>query len=93
MSAHVRTPSIVPDASSAESVYLMLDDFGLLGRAYVETDEKKADQETVIDALMTGQFSAPVRVVPSIPLRVGRKMFRRTSRKKFYTERASSSVI
>ena len=62
MSAHALPPSIVPEAP-VETVYLVLDDFGRLGRAYVETDEKKADLETVVHALMTGQYSGPVRVV------------------------------
>ncbi len=62
MSAHALQPSIIP-AAPAQTVYLVLDDFGRLGRAYVETDEKKADLEAVVDALMTGQYSAPVRVV------------------------------
>ncbi len=53
MSAHALPPSIIPDAP-AQTVYLVLDDFGRLARAYVETDEKKADVEAVVDALMTG---------------------------------------
>ena len=44
MSAHVRTPSIVPEPSS-ETVYLVLDGFGRLGRAYVETDERETKME------------------------------------------------
>ena len=62
MSAHVRTPSIVPEPSS-ETVYLILDDFGRLGRAYVETDEREADLESVVKSLMTVQYNAPVCVV------------------------------
>ena len=42
---------------------MVLDDFRpLLGRAWVETDEKEADFETVISSLLTGQYSAPLRV-------------------------------
>jgi hypothetical protein len=48
---------------SSENVYLVLDDFGALGRAYRETDEDGADQETLIRQLMEGQFNAPVRVI------------------------------
>jgi hypothetical protein len=62
MSAHVRTPSIVPEPSS-ETVYLVLDDFGRLGRAYVETDEREAVLESVVESLMTVQYNAPARVV------------------------------
>jgi hypothetical protein len=45
------------------AVYLVLDDFGLLGRAYRETDEAAANLSTLIDDMMTGQFNCPVRVV------------------------------
>jgi hypothetical protein len=45
------------------TVYLVLDDFGEIGRAYRETDEARADFKSVIEDLRTGQFSRPVRVV------------------------------
>ena len=41
----------------------MLDDFGKLGREYRETDEANAALRDVIDDLLTGQYSNPVRVV------------------------------
>ena len=41
----------------------MLDDFGELGRAYRETDEKKADLDSVIERFLDGQYQKPVRVV------------------------------
>lgn len=56
------TPSIVPDGSD-QTIYLVLDDFGRLGRSYRETDPTQADLETTIMDLMTGQFNNPVRVV------------------------------
>src|SRR3954452_22518813 len=56
------TPSIVP-SGLAQTVYLVLDDFGQLGRAYRETDEEAIDLESVISNLMTGQYRNPVRVV------------------------------
>ena len=43
--------------------YLVLDDFGALGRAYRETDEDGADCETLIRQMMEGQFNAPVCVI------------------------------
>ena len=55
------TPTLVP--SDNATVYLVLDDFGKLGRAYRETDENQADFETVVDDLLTGQFTRPVRIV------------------------------
>jgi hypothetical protein len=45
------------------AVYLVLDDFGPLGRAYRKTDEAAANLSTLIDDMMTGQFNCPVRVV------------------------------
>jgi hypothetical protein len=46
-----------------QTVYLALDDFGRLGRAYPETAAERADLESVISDLMSGQFNNPVRVV------------------------------
>jgi hypothetical protein len=54
-------PSLVP--SYDFNVYIVLDDFGALGRAYRETDEAEADLEEVIQNMMTGQYRHPVRVV------------------------------
>ena len=44
-------------------MYLVLDDFGQLGRSYREVDEDKADRETVIRWLIEGQYQNPVRIV------------------------------
>jgi hypothetical protein len=55
-------PSIVPDGQEP-TVYLVLNDFGRYGRAYSETSEERADLETTIADLMTGQYDRPVRVV------------------------------
>jgi hypothetical protein len=53
--------SLVPNFDV--TVHIVLDDFGKAGRAYRETDEAQASFETVVDDLLTGQFSNPVRVV------------------------------
>ena len=42
---------------------LVLDDFGKAGRAYRETAEEDTILGSVVDALLTGQFNNPVRVV------------------------------
>lgn len=55
------TSLLVPSFDVA--VHIVLDDFGKAGRAYRETDEAQASLETVIDDLLTGQYSNPVRVV------------------------------
>jgi hypothetical protein len=57
----MRSPSIIPGFNV--DVYLVLDDFGQLGRAYREVDEDKADRETVIRWLVEGQYQNPVRIV------------------------------
>jgi hypothetical protein len=55
-----RTASIVPDGTD-QTVYLVLDDFGRLGRAYPETDEERADLESVISDLMIEQYNIPTQ--------------------------------
>ena len=42
---HVPSP---PTALIDSDVYLVVDDFGALGTAYLETDTKKTDEKTVI---------------------------------------------
>ena len=56
------TPSIVP-ADTDETVYLVAEDFGKLGRAWRETDYEATDLETVIQDLLSGQYNDPIRVV------------------------------
>jgi hypothetical protein len=48
------TPSIVP-AVGDETVYLVADDFGKIGRAWREADYDATDLETVIQDLLSGQ--------------------------------------
>jgi hypothetical protein len=55
------TPSIAADHDV--TVHIALDDFGKLGRAYRETDEANTSLRDVIDDLLTGQYSSPIRVV------------------------------
>jgi hypothetical protein len=55
------SPSIAPGAE--RDVYLVLDDFGRQGRAWRETDEANTNRETLLQYLLSGQFSDPVRVV------------------------------
>jgi hypothetical protein len=58
-----RTPSLAPDEQNDVTVYIVLNDFGELGRAYVETDEAKADKETVLNNIDSGEYSNPIQVV------------------------------
>jgi hypothetical protein len=55
------TPSLVPTYDV--TVYIVLDSFGRLGRAYRETDEAKAELDDVIENLLAGEFNSPVRIV------------------------------
>ena len=54
-------PSIVPVAS--DTVYIVEDDFGHIGRVFSETDAAHPDRETTLRDLLSGQYNDPVRVV------------------------------
>ena len=56
------TPSLVPNWAD-QTVYIVENDFGRSGRAYVETDSEYADLEATITGLLEGQYSNPVRTV------------------------------
>jgi hypothetical protein len=55
------SPGIVPFRAD-ETAYLVVDSFSN-GTVYRETEVEKADLETVISDLLTGQYNSPVRVV------------------------------
>jgi hypothetical protein len=58
------TPSLAPDAFSYDTtVYIVLNDFGKLGNAYVETDEAEADESRIVSNIIEGIYSNPLRVV------------------------------
>ena len=44
-------------------VYLVLDDFGRLGRAWSETDEAGTSRATLVRNLLDGRYENPVRIV------------------------------
>jgi hypothetical protein len=46
-----RSPSIVPEHTDRD-VYLVLEDFGPLGRAWRETDDADTDRTTLIKDLL-----------------------------------------
>jgi hypothetical protein len=70
-------PSIVPSGND-ETVYLVADDFGRLGRAWPEADYEATDLETVIHDFLTGQYSNPIRVVAFNTPSAGRTTFPKT---------------
>jgi hypothetical protein len=57
-----RFPSIVPDDEDRD-VYLVLEDFGPLGRAWRETDDSETDRATLIRDMLEGQYENPIRIV------------------------------
>ncbi|MDB5555454.1 MAG: hypothetical protein JWL86_5438 [Rhizobium sp.] len=58
-------PSLVPAGPEHFdlAVHIVLEDYGLLGRAYRETDEAAADEKTLIDDILTCQFEHIVRII------------------------------
>ena len=54
-------PTLVP--LDHPPVYLVLEDFGKLGRAWREIDEAGANEAAVIAGILIGEYKHPVRVV------------------------------
>jgi hypothetical protein len=52
-----------PDDPNDVAVYLVEEDLGRSGRAYLETDAAEADRGTIIRNFISGQYDTPVRVV------------------------------
>jgi hypothetical protein len=57
-----RSPSIIPE-NTHRDVYLVLDDFGFLGRVWRETDEAGTNRAWMVRNLLEGQYENPVRIV------------------------------
>jgi hypothetical protein len=62
MSSTGWTLRIVPYGAD-QTVYLVIDRFGGLGTVYRETEVERADLETIIADLVSGQFNDPIRIV------------------------------
>jgi len=56
-------PALAPAHPTSRAVYVVLDDFGALGRAYREMDETEADLAHVVRHMVRGEFNRPVQVV------------------------------
>ena len=54
------SPSVVP--TDDDTIYLVADDFGKIGRCWRETD-MESTLETVITDLLAGEYKNPLRVV------------------------------
>jgi hypothetical protein len=64
--AHMPTTSWSPGTvpyGADETVYLVIDSFGTTGTVYRETEIEKADVETIVGDLLSGQYNSPVRIV------------------------------
>jgi hypothetical protein len=55
-------PSIIPGGRPDQDYYLVVNDFRD-GPAFLETDLDRADLETIVQNLMVGEYSDPLRVV------------------------------
>ena len=56
----MRTQTPLAPSQPDVTVHFVLNDFR---GAYVETDEDKADQATIVDNILSGQYSSPLRVI------------------------------
>jgi hypothetical protein len=56
-------PSLAPTFRYDTTGYIVLNDFGKFGNAYVETDEGEADESAVVSDIISGAHSNPLRVV------------------------------
>ena len=65
------SPSIVPQDTNRD-VYLVLDDFGRLGRAWRETDEAGTNRTWMVRNLLEGNTKIRSASSPSIRRKVGR---------------------
>ncbi|MGA9193685.1 MAG: hypothetical protein WB037_01190 [Pseudolabrys sp.] len=59
----MRTQTPLAPREPDVTAHIVLNDFGPLGCAYVETDETEADEATIVENILSGQYSHPVRVV------------------------------
>ena len=59
-----QTPLVPGQPAFDVTVYIVLNYFGSrLGNAYCETGDDEANEETVIENILSGQYSHPIRVV------------------------------
>ena len=58
-----QTPPLAPKLTDNVTVHIVLNDFGKLGRAFLETDELEAEEWTTVSNIINGEYSHPVRVV------------------------------
>jgi hypothetical protein len=71
------TPSIVP-SDEDHTAYIVVDDFGPIGRSYRETDAERADLEAVIIGCWRGSITTRSVWLASTRPMAGREMSRQT---------------
>jgi hypothetical protein len=71
------SPPLAPKLNGDATVYIVLSDFGSLGRTYVETDEAAANERDVVSNITSGQYPNPIRVVAFNTAEDGRAMSQR----------------
>ena len=68
-----RSPALAPGQPAyGVTVHIVLDDFGSLGRAFVETDEADADEKTIVENSSPANIHTRFGWSRSTPLRGGR---------------------
>src|SRR5262245_9269703 len=55
--------SLAPELDAAGDLHFVLCNFGRLGKAFVETDPARADREAVVEDVLSGELSEPLRVI------------------------------
>jgi len=55
--------TLVPTPINEQTVYLVLDDLGKRGRVWREIDEARANEQAIINNILSGQYERPLRVV------------------------------
>ena len=74
-------PSIVP--VTPEDYYIVVNHYGRFGTAFAETDLDRANYETTVADLMSGQHCDPLRVISSTPKPIDPRTSRTSSRRKY----------
>ena len=87
-----QTPLVPSQPAFDVTVYIVLNDFGPLGNAYCETDETDADEETIVENILRGQYSRPRSTLPKAWARDVTEDIARAVLSRASTERRSIGV-
>ena len=55
--------TLAPNEPFDVTIHMVLNDFGPLGRSYVETDKSEADEAAIVENILSRVYSRPIRVV------------------------------